>query len=427
MTDMITIRLPQLVCVIMCCLCMSCSEKDLGIGRDVYFSENLNLPKTGLPVVMINTPDSVEIKYKSKWTEGASISIISPEGVILYTDTLLKIKGRGNMTWYDSPKKPYAIKLNKKTGILGMAEGKRWCLLANFFDRTLMRNDIAFQVAKQTGLAWTPDGKFVELVLNGKHIGNYYLCEQIKIDKNRVDIREMKSTDVDGDNISGGYLVEVDTHYDEVNKFKSLVKQFPYMFKSPDEDVLQPIQMDYFRSYIDSLEVKLYADNWLDRGQYRNYLDMKSFADYWIVSELSTNQELMHPKSLYMYKDRKGKLTAGPVWDYDCSTFCSSRTKFFIAQDDFYYERLFQDPEFVELVKSRWMSLKSKLENIPDYIRRIANLTRKSNEQNIKIWPMLDPIICNGDEEMSFEDAIENMIAAYKGKFIWMDEQISNW
>ena len=381
----------------------------------------IDIHNTGLPIISINTPDGAEIGSNTEWTDGASIIIQNADGTIDYQDDKLQIRGRGNNTW-SYPKKPYALKLNKKSEILGMPKHKRWVLLANWMDRTLLRNEFAFEIARNTGLAWTPRGKFVEVILNGKHIGNYYLCEQIKVDENRVNIVDMKKTDISGGDVTGGYLVELDTYYDEVNKFKSKYKRLPYMFKEPDEDVLQPEQMAYFRSYIDSLEKHLYADDWLNKREYADYMDLESFVDWWFVHELAENGEPGWPKSSYMYKDRLGKLTAGPVWDFDYATFIPDRFSYFII-NALYYNRLFQDPEFVGLVKERWKLLKPAFMLVPDKIRSEAMSLRYSEMFNHELWPIYSRV--NGDELMSYREAVDRIILAYQRKLDWLDKQIS--
>ena len=139
-------------------------------SNNEVFVYKVEVNASKLPVVYINTPDSSPITSKEVWTENSSITIINSDGSIGYSDNQLQIRGRGNSTW-GYPKKPYALKLSSKTSVLGMPKHKRWVLLANWLDRTLMRNDVAFQISRQTGLAWTPRGQFVELVLNGKHLG----------------------------------------------------------------------------------------------------------------------------------------------------------------------------------------------------------------------------------------------------------------
>lgn len=388
---------------------------------------SLSSESTGLPVVFINTPNNVAITSKDVWKEGTSISILNPDGSVDYEAEDLSIKGRGNSTW-GYPKKPYALKLGSKSEILGMKKHKRWCLLANWMDRTLLRNDIAFYIAKQTGLAWTPSGKYIELILNGEHLGNYYLCEQIKVDKNRMNINEMKSTDLAGDALTGGYLMEMDIYFDEVNKFYSSTRNLPYMFKEPDEEVLQPEQLTYFQNYINTMESYLYDENWLVNREYADYMDIGSFIDWWFVYELTMNWEPNHPKSSYVYKDKLGKLNAGPVWDFDWQTFIPSAAESFAIKNAIYYGRLFDDPIFVAEVKSRWTSYKTRFDQVPDYIQSVAAIISHSNDVNIAMWPLsAHPSgLVNGDAEMSFDEAVERLTSAYTTKLSWLDNQITN-
>ena len=375
----------------------------------------------GLPVVFIDTPNNTSVKSKTEWIAETTISILGSDGTVDYSSGKLRIRGRGNTTW-NYPKKPYALKLDSKAEILGMPKHKRWCLLANWIDRTLMRNDVSFQIARQTGLAWTPRGQFVEVVLNGKHQGNYYLCEQIIVGKNRVDIAEMKSIDIEGYAITGGYLVELDNHFDEVNKFRSAKAKLPYLFKEPDEDVLQPEQLAWFKDYINEMEEKMYAKDWLVNREYANYMDLKSFVDWWFVHELTGNWEPNHPKSSFLYKDRNGKLTAGPVWDFDWGTYIPEKAQSYRVKGAIYYGRLFKDPAFVSVVKERWALHKSKFNDIPNYIRTVAAKIKKSNVADKKIWPMGENE--NGDKDLTFDKAVERMISAYKTKLQWLDKQI---
>lgn len=388
---------------------------------------SLATESTGLPKVLINTPDNVSITTK-EWLENpSSIVVLNPDGSVDFEATNINIKGRGNTT-FNYPKKPYAIKLKDKAEILGMKEHKSWVLLANWMDRTLMRNDVAFQIAKQTGLSWTPSGKFVEVIMNGSHIGNYYLCEQIKVNKNRLNIKEMKATDLAGDAITGGYLMELDTYYDEVNKFRPTQSNLPYMFKEPDEDVLQPAQLSWFENYINEMETKLYADDWLTNREYADYMDLESFVDWWFVYELAMNSEPVWPKSSYVHKDRLGKLKAGPVWDFDYNTFVPSKTSKYQIKNAIYYGRLFNDPDFVALVKERWALHKSGFDGIESYIRSVGSKIKASNEIDKAKWPMSAHSAgsVNGDQDMTFDEALERMISAYNDKLAWLDTQISN-
>lgn len=375
-----------------------------------------------LPAVYVTTPQQTPILSKDDWVKDGIMRVWKVDGVI---DDLggTSVKGRGNSTW-GFPKKPYAIKLDKKAEVLGMPKHKRWVLLANWIDRTLMRNHIAFTIAKNTeSLDWTPRGEFVELILNGKHLGNYYLCEQIKIDKNRVNMAEMESTDIDGDAITGGYLLEMDVNYDEINKFRTDIRDLPVNIKDPDEDVLVDKQFNYIRNYINQVERAIYADNFsIDGHSYTEYIDVNSFVDWWMVHELARNGEPGWPKSSYMHKDKNNKLMAGPVWDFDYQTFVPYEE--FYMTHGIWYNLLFEDPDFVALVKQKWNSSKSGFESVASEIDNTALKIRNSEKVNSKMWPLIENV--NGDERMTFEEAANRMKKTYQDRISWMNKAIND-
>lgn len=371
---------------------------------------------SGLPVVFVNTPNSVEITSKEEWTNGTTIKIVNPDGSVAYEGTS-GFRGRGNSTWLH-PKKPYAIKLDKKASILGMPKHKRWVLLANWMDRTLLRNRVAFKLGECTQMAYTPRGEYVELVLNGKHLGNYFLCEQIKIDKNRVNIAEINTGDED---VTGGYLLEIDVFYDEIFKFKSSVMQFPYMLKDPDEDISDEM-FNYVQGYINTMEDLLYND--FSSKKWKEYMDINSFVDYWFAVELTSNYEAVNPKSVYMYKDRGGKLCAGPMWDYDWATFTPTKANSYFLKRCLYYPILFNDQEFVSKVKERWSVAKVNFDKIVDFIDSEAERIRNSEKMNSEMWTITQNV--NGDETMTFDEAVARLKKAYTDKLDWLDLQIKD-
>ncbi len=382
---------------------------------------NVSVSGTGLPTVIINTPKGAAVPPKTAdWLEGTYIKIVNADGTVDYEGMEDNIRGRGNSTW-GYPKKPYALKLDSKASILGMPKHKRWVLLANWMDRTMLRNRVAFAIAEKTCLAWTPRGEFVEVILNGTHVGNYYLCEQIKVDENRVDINELEETDTEGEAITGGYLMELDTYFDEVNKFKSSVKQLPYMFKEPDEDVLNKQQFAYMQNYVNRLEELLYDDAAFAIREYAKYIDIDTYIDWWLVHEITFNGEPNHPKSSYMHKDKGGKLKAGPVWDFDWGTFVPTTTTLRLSKA-IYYERLLQDPVFVARVKERWAELKPAFEEIPAFIEEEKAKLSKSADVNIQLWPISSRT--NGDETLTYDAAVTRMINAYNNRLQTLDRVI---
>lgn len=195
---------------IVICLFILCSGIVRGFAAD-------------LPVLYITTPDGSAITSKEEWREGCRLRIVLPDGTTAYDSDKAALKGRGHST-FTKPKKPFAIKLDEKSGLLGMEKGKRWVLLANFMDHSLLRNKLAFSIARQTSLAWTPDSRFVDVVVNGKPQGCYLLCEQIRVNENRVNIDEKE-----------GYLLEADAYLDEKNHFYTPRRHLPVNMKEPGD------------------------------------------------------------------------------------------------------------------------------------------------------------------------------------------------
>ena len=390
-------------------------------GDSIQFSTSaISLERkkdTRLPVVVIHTQNKADIKDKENWISG-TMTIDGINKFDNYAGTM-SIRGRGNSTW-TNPKKPFAIKLDNKSEILGMPSHKRWVLLANYMDRTLMRNKIAFEISKVTDLEWTPRGEFVEVMLNDVHLGNYYLCEQIKLDKNRVDIAEMKASDIDEESITGGYLIEMDLYYDEVNKFRSEICDLPVMLKEPEE--IQPQQFEYIQNYINSFERALYSEDFAITREYASYIADTTFVDWWIVMELTRNFEASHPKSCYIYKDRLGSLKAGPVWDFDWGTFTHKSD--FIAMDAIWYSRLFKDPVFVRTVKARWERFKPQLEEIVLLMENERKNLSNSAELNDAMWSISNDDVVNGDEHLSYSDAVKQMKKNYEERLTWLDSKI---
>lgn len=380
-----------------------------------------------LPKVYITTPGNKDITSKTDWMAGAQIKIVDRNGDV-NLDMSTSIRGRGNSTWW-YPKKPYALKLDSKSEVLGMPKHKRWVLLANWMDRTLMRNDVAFELGRRV-MEWAPRGRFVELYLNGQHLGNYYLCEQIKVDKNRVNVDELdEDTDfTDSEQLSGGYILEFDVYGpgDEANYYYTSVKSYPVAIKEPDEEVITSWNHPgfvYISGYTNTIEQILEIDKrsnirW---NEIKELIDVNSYIDWWIIHELTTNWEPGHPKSSYMFKKRNGKLFAGPLWDFDWGTFqaykgvCNSKS--------LWYDYLFKYTEFKTAVKKRWAETKESYMSMDTYIAATAAYIQESDKVNFKMWPI--DMNVNGDETCTFNKAINLMRSSYQTRLEFVESYIS--
>ena len=192
------------------------------------------------------------------------------------------------------------------------------------------------------------------------------------------------------------------------------------MFKDPDE--VTDAQVDYMYNYESALEDVLCDKTRLEAGEYADYLDVDSFVDWWIVHELTGNTEPYHPKSSYMHKDRDGLLKAGPVWDFDWETFVPYKSSGFSIKGAIYYGYLFEDDAFVARVKERWAELKPAFDGVGDYILREAERLAASAALNNKMWPI--NVVVNGDEQLTYEVAVERMYRSFVSKLKWLDQQI---
>ena len=377
---------------------------------------------SGLPIVVVETPERRNIASKTVWVENSSMVIYQADGSINYdsgTDKM-NIRGRGNSTWSYS-KKPYNIKLNSKKAILGMPKHKRWCLLANYIDRTLIRNAVAFELAKMTSMNWTPNGRFVELVLNGKPLGNYYLCEAIRIDNDRVNINEMTVNDISGDAITGGYILELDSYYDAEWKFKTSYYRMPVNIKQPDEDDINNYQYSYIKNYYNAAEKELYNGS-LDG--FAEYVDMNSLIDWYLLNEAIYNPELQHPKSSYMYKDKGSKLYMGPAWDHDWETFTPHSS--LKNQNSMWFKDLFKYPEFKTMVKERWRVLKGPFATIATFIEDTREEIRISWEFNHTLWPTISNSV-NGDTSLSYDEAVNRLKTSFLNRLKALNSIINSW
>lgn len=454
-----------------------------GYSRDY----KVKITNTGLPVVVINQSSNgdfskeydggVEIfgsniggtlvnqfvdfmirGKKADWVSDDQITIYNTDGSIDCAVTGgARLRGNTSKVY---PKKPLALKFNEKKSVLGMPEHKRWVLLANWLDHSMIRNTVAFDIAQLTelvwrysgadiepGVPWNVHGQNVELVIDGHHVGNYLLCEQIKVDENRL-------------NLTNGYLLEVDGNYDEPSKFKTS-KNVPFMFK----DEVSSTIVNEVKTKVQSIETNIYNGKFEEA--YKS-LDINSVVDQWLVFELAMNREYGDPRSVYMFMNDEGKLCGGPVWDFDRGTFqnqerarelCDSKGP---GDDNYYrikpdnewlcwrtqesdtysyiwYKKLITDPIFQQTVKERWAVIKPYLEMIADQIRYYGETQAVSYKYDSAMWPTTKDDIrkyksdfndWSGDELLgangNYQEVIENFVTVYNERLAGMDALITS-
>lgn len=363
-----------------------------GTKTDYTVTVTNSLPR--IPRVYVYTTGAAPILDKDNYVT----SIVKIEDLDKYFSSEVNftssagIKGRGNSTW-DMPKKPYRIKLDSKASLLGMSNDKDWALLANYLDKTLLRNITAFEVSRIADMSWTPKSFSVDYYLNGKYQGVYALTEHVKVSDERLDMKLVKPTDISGEALTGGYLLELDFHYDEQFKFKTDDKQLPIMFKDPDKPTVE--QFAYVKNLYNDAEKVLYSENFRDTNEgYSKYIDVESFINYFIVQELAKNVDGNMRGSCYMAIRKNGKIEMPLVWDFDLAfgnadyitwdlgATSSEYDGWFIKTRAPWFDRFFQDPSFVAALKNRWNELKPELDELPGYIKEHALMLKDAQAKN---------------------------------------------
>ncbi|MEG1772118.1 MAG: CotH kinase family protein [Clostridia bacterium] len=236
------------------------------------------------------------------------------------------IKGRGNTSWGD-PKKPYSIKLSSKTSLLDIPATKKYAIVANYQDPTLMRNFLTYKAGNDLdGIGYTVKCEFVDVYLNGSYNGVYILVERIDIEKTKVNINEANA-----DNISGGYLIEKDAgdkvDYEKDYWFDAPFQSNPnddlFTLKAPEPETadgevdhtLINAMLSYLEGYMADVQEAIMSR---DSEHCYNYVDMDSWVDFLIMQEITKNVDGNLKTSCYMYKDREDShLYFTSLWDFD--------------------------------------------------------------------------------------------------------------
>lgn len=348
-----------------------------------------------LPVLHIETANRQEITSKDYYLQGtyyldpmgaADIEAIGTKDSPL----TLEIKGRGNWTWTGFDKKPYRLKLTEKAALMGMNKSKHFALLAHADDnKGFMRNTIGFYFSEQIGMAWTPKAKPVELVLNGDYKGLYFLTETIRVDKDRVNIVEQEDNETDSENITGGWLVEIDNYRDDPQiRFMEgdTGEEMAITYKTPEE--LSSAQEQFLRAEMERIDRLVYGDK--NSDELWQYVDMDALAKFYIVQEITDNYESFHG-SCYLYRDmgEGQKWMFGPVWDFG-SAFNYDKEQYLYEGREWHNHwipEMCKFPKFMDRVKEIWQWLHYyKYDSVYDYATEFANHITEAAKNDAERW-----------------------------------------
>jgi hypothetical protein len=373
---------------------------------------------THLPLISINTGSQVivdepKINATMKVVDnGVGITNYWFDAGTDYDGAIgIEIRGASSQSF---DKKNYGLETRDQNGnnnnvsLLGMPNENDWVLHGPYSDKSLLRNAITFEIAREM-MDYASRTRFCELVINEEYKGIYLLMEKIKRDNNRVDIANLRSSDITGDELTGGYIIQIDRDDPTTasDGWRSSYGTFPfYAYHNPSKDQLVPAQKTYIRNWISNFEQAMTRPDF--NSTYENYIDVTSFVDYFLINELAKHVDAFK-LSFYMYKQKDsdgGKLHMGPIWDinlgYGNFDFgCNPDPMGWIypcTSDAFWFDKIVGIPAVQNRIYCRWEELKQHELSNPSLINKIDSLVallgpavdRNFNEYNILgnyVWP----------------------------------------
>lgn len=332
---------------------------------------------SNLPIVVIETDNHVNIPDEPKvlatmkiiWHQDGSRNYLSdinnPE--FLNYDGRIGIEIRGSSSQMLS-KKPYGLETlqddnvtNNNVSILGMPKENDWILNSLAYDQTGMRDVISYELSEKLG-QYTPRRVYCEVVINDDYKGLYVFMEKIKADDGRVNIDK-----------DGGHIVQTDRSNNDYYEWTMpeyssgwWYAQATFVHEYPKPDNITAEQHNYIKNVFFNLADKAGSHNISIGNGIPSIIDISTFVDFMILGEFSSNVDV-YELSTFFHKDRKGKLRAGPIWDYNLTyghDEFGSRSRYDVWQFDNdsnigpkFWKDLFDTDEFRCYFAKRWFEV----------------------------------------------------------------------
>ena len=445
----------RLLCVVLSCLLFF-----------PVFSQVSGIDSSNLPLVVINTNgktiiDASKITATMKIISNGAGQLNKPSdlGNIYSGYVGIEIRGAWSSTL---PQKPYGFETRDASGanlnvsLFGMPPENDWILLANYNDKTFMRNTLAYDLFRKMG-HYAPRTQMVEVIINNEYRGIYILMEKIKQDKGRVDIAKLTNLDISGDNVSGGYIFKID-YFNSSNSWQSSFrpidhpeKTVNYVYADPDPAELLWQQKEYLKTAVNSFESVLYGSNFKNATSgYAAWIDVNSFIDYFIVNEVARNVD-GYKKSVFFFKDKDskgGKINAGPVWDFDwawknirdCRTFQATDGSgwSYLINDclssppysNGWTVRLLQDENFSNALNNRYFELRKSFlssEYLNSYIDSVKNLASEAQVRHYAKWQIIGSAV--GAPEVDYQPStyagqVDKFKSWIQTRLTWLDSHM---
>lgn len=395
---------------------------------DIWRGQNTN-PGTNtisqqLPVVYVTTTAPIESKdvyvtgtiYIDPLTTGYEALGTAQ------TPITAQFKGRGNWTWTGFDKKPYRIKMDVKQKVLGMPSNKHWCLMAAADDNLgFLRMPLGHMISEAIGLRWTPRLVPVELVLNNKYVGLYFMTEHVRVGSKRVNIEEQIEGETQADLITGGWLVEIDNYPTENNITFTEGNGQAIMVSLKEPEIISAEQRNYIVNQMLELNTALYEKT---PQHIERILDMKEAAKYYLVQEIMGDCESYHG-SCYLYKDRDSlgmvdKWKFGPVWDFGNSYRSYHHNGWIYERPQFaqyWIGQLATWPSFQkELSEQWWIYYHTKKDEVRAQLVEISKLITQAAKNDAVVWRNT----LNYTENTNMTEKTNSILEQYDWRIQWL-------
>ena len=382
---------------------------------------------TGLPIVYINTTNFSGIDSKENYVTG-TISVDGGRNIPDMAATPIEIRGRGNSTW-GHPKKPYQMKFSTKEEFLGMPEDKKWIFLAEYSDKTMLRNSAAFEMGYISNLDWTPQSEYAEVYLNNLYQGTYNITQKVEETNRRVAIT------------NDGFLLEIDQLYrldaDDVyfstDAFSVIAIKEPSIDQVNENGVSfeQDQRYNYVKNYVNQFEDVLFGSSFANSfSGYAAYIDVNSFVDWYLINEILKNQDARWYSSIYFHLIPGEKIKMGPLWDHDLAfgnvNYAPTEyTDGWWIQQNPWFSRLLEDPNFVAKVKTRFDHFRNNEQYILNKIDAYAEKLHWSQQENDNRWQTLGQYVWPNPVWFdTYQEEVDHLKDWYQARMNWLDSAI---
>lgn len=427
----------------------------------VFIGNSQTLTTSNLPIVVITTPpgqnivDDPRIVCHLGIIDNGSGNMNNITDPFNDYDGRIEIEVRGS-TSQQYPKKGYGFETQDSLGIkynypvLGMGSENDWILYGPYPDKTLIRNVLTFDLARQMG-HYAPATRYCELKINDEYRGIYILMERIKRDNDRVDIEDIHIPNTWDDTLTGGFIFKVDKLTGDVDYSweSNYNNEVVFQFHDPEFLELHPLQASYGENYINDFETTMNSSNFADPTTgYPSLIDRTSFQDFFILQELGRTVD-GYRSSSFLHKDRDGfswnaPLIAGPMWDFNLSygnaDYCGAdlTTGWQYNFDDvcgnfstsipFWWERLLEDPAYANSLKCRWNELREgplHTDSINAFIDSVAIHIEDARIRNFQKWPIIGVYVnWNGFVGQTYQEDLDYLKTYMEQRSIWIDNNL---